>query len=115
MGIRSSVLPTDGGAELSGAAPSHPVAAEPSNRSATTLQKRLWIASLVCGLVGVAGATGVMLAGQDFGKPSVLIGLIAVTALSWGASAHLSRRGDVAGWQADPAIFVAAFVLLPPA
>jgi diguanylate cyclase (GGDEF)-like protein len=101
--------------ELNGVTPPHPVATELPNASATTLQKRLWIASLFCGVVGLVAATGVMVAHQDFGKPSVLVGLIVVSALSWGASAHLSRRGDVAGWQADPAIFVAAFVLLPPA
>src|SRR3954453_5018877 len=111
-GRGGSVLPTEGDAELSGTMPPHPVASE---RIHSTLRKRLWIASLFCGVVGLLAALGVMAVGESFGKPSVLIGLIAVSALSWGASAHLSRRGDVAGWQADPAIFVAAFVLLPPA
>ena len=79
-----------------------------------TLRQRSILASVLCGLLGPAAlALLLLLVGHDVGRISFISGFVAVSALSWWAAERQRRKGDLMGWQADPAVFVAAFVLLP--
>ena len=79
-----------------------------------TLQRRSILASVLCGALGpVAYALVLLFMNRELGSVSFIAGFVSVSALSWWAAERQRRKGDLMGWQADPAVFVAAFVLLP--
>ncbi|MEY2590951.1 MAG: hypothetical protein QOJ67_2935 [Acidimicrobiaceae bacterium] len=72
------------------------------------------LASILCGALGPIGLGLVLLLfDHKLGQIAMVAGFIAVSAVSWWAAERQRRKGDLTGWQADPAVFVAAFVLLP--